>query len=101
MVGFFYGGASGTAGRPFFISPCSKQASVRDSIPPNPALSGKRFSTFIHRKSPPEGGFFLWWSIGDGGQALFHFAMLEASFCAWLYSTEPRPFGQEVLDIHS
>jgi len=50
---------------------------------------------FIKRKSPPGGGFFLWWSIGDSGQALFHFAMLEASFCAWLNSTEPRPLGNE------
>jgi hypothetical protein len=52
----------------------------------------------MHIKSPPDGGFFLWWSIGDSGQALFHFAMLEASFCAWLNSTEPHPFGRWVLE---
>jgi hypothetical protein len=38
-------------------------------------------------------GLFEWWSIGDSGQALFRFAVLEASFCARLDSTEPRPLG--------
>ena len=65
--------------------------SLFNYIEPHPL--GEGLSKFMHRKCPPEGGSFLWWSIGDSGQALFHFAMLEASFCAWLDFTEPRPIG--------